>query len=157
MSADQNPIKTIDDLHAAVLQLENRQRAQGEELRDWFRETYDAMRPVNLIKSVFTEVTESQDLKDHLVGTGLGLVAGHASRAAFESASDSPIKGLLGTAIQFGVTNVVARHPDLIIAVGSTVFSMARNAWRSRGGHDAEIVSEDTEAEPYGSERRIGY
>jgi hypothetical protein len=147
MSTDHQSIKTMEDLHAVVLHLENRQRAEGEELRDWFRETYEAMRPLNLIKSVFTEVTESQDLKDHLVGTGLGLVAGHASKAVFESASDSPIKGLLGSAIQFGVTNVVARHPDLIIAVSSTVFSMARNAWRAGRADAVDTAAEDISAQ----------
>ncbi len=132
MSTSQKAIHSMDSLQSALRTLEQRQSSEGQALRDHFRITYETMRPVNLIKSALAEVTQSQDLKDHLVSTGVGLVAGHASKAVYESVSDSPMKGLVGTAIQFGITNAVARHPEVVLAASRGVLRMLRNAWRSR-------------------------
>jgi hypothetical protein len=113
------------------LLLESRQELEGKQLREQFMRSYQSIRPANLVRSAIHEVTESQDLKDHLVSTGVGLVAGHVSKQAFESVSDSPVKQLIGTAIQFGVTNVVARHPEVVLAVGKGLFHLIRNAVKS--------------------------
>lgn len=131
-------IHSMTSLREAVLILEKKQEREGQDLRDHFRLTFDSIRPLNLIKSAFTEVRESQDIKDHLVSTGVGLVAGHVSKKAFESVSHSPVKQLIGTAIQFGVTNVVARHPDLVLAAGKGLFHLIRNAMR-RSEDDSEL------------------
>jgi hypothetical protein len=131
MKASINSIKTMEQLAEAVLLLESRQELEGKQLREQFMRSYQSIRPANLVRSAIHEVTESQDLKDHLVSTGVGLVAGHVSKQAFESVSDSPVKQLIGTAIQFGVTNVVARHPEVVLAVGKGLFHLIRNAVKS--------------------------
>jgi hypothetical protein len=147
MSTSQKAIHSMDSLHNALRTLEQRQSSEGEALREHFRLTYETMRPANLIKSALTEVTQSQDLKDHLVSTGVGLVAGHASKAVFESVSDSPMKGLVGTAIQFGITNAVARHPEVVLAASRGVLRMLRSAWRSR--NEASEKSSDAQEHPH--------
>jgi hypothetical protein len=147
MSTSQKAIHSMDSLHSALRTLEQRQSSEGQALREHFRLTYETMRPANLIKSALTEVTQSQDLKDHLVSTGVGLVAGHASKAVFESVSDSPMKGLVGTAIQFGITNAVARHPEVVLAASRGVLRMLRSAWRSR--NEAPESSSDTQEHPH--------
>lgn len=147
MSTSQKAIHSMDSLHNALRTLEQRQSSEGQALREHFRLTYETMRPANLIKSALTEVTQSQDLKDHLVSTGVGLVAGHASKAVFESVSDSPMKGLVGTAIQFGITNAVARHPEVVLAASRGVLRMLRSAWRSR--NEVSESTSETEEHPH--------
>lgn len=147
MSTSPTAIHSMESLQSTLRTLEQRQSSEGQALRDHFRLTYETMRPANLIKSALTEVTQSQDLKDHLVSTGVGLVAGHASKAVFESVSDSPIKGLVGTAIQFGITNAVARHPDVVIAASRGVLRMLRSAWRSR--NEVSESTSETEEHPH--------
>jgi hypothetical protein len=130
MKASINSIKTMEQLAEAVLLLESRQELEGKQLREQFMRSYESIQPANLVRSAISGVTESQELKDHLVSTGVGLVAGHVSKQAFESISDSPVKQLIGTAIQFGVTNVVARNPDVVMAVGKGLFRLIVNVVR---------------------------
>jgi len=147
MSTLPTAIESMSDLQAAILKLENRQQAEGEDLRDWFRETYETMRPANLIKSALTEVTASQDVREHLVSTGVGLAAGHATKAVYQSVSDSPMKGVVGAALQFGVTNVVMRHPELVFALGKGVFGLVRSALRAARSNNDEDEAEAEETD----------
>lgn len=144
MSGEQASITTVAQLREAVLLLKAQQTSEGELLREHFMMTYETMRPVNLIKSAFNEVTESQELKEHVLSSVVGLAVGHASKKVFESVSDSPAKELFGTAIQFGVTNAVARHPEVVIAAAKGLFHLIRSAWSSS---ESEEETEDSESD----------
>jgi|GEM_PF-2479123 len=137
-------IRTMEQLAVAVLLLEDRQEIEGKLLREQFMRSYQSIQPANLVLSAISGVTESQDLKYHLVSTGVGLVAGHVSKQVFESVSDSPVKQLIGTAIQFGVTNVVASHPEVVLAVGKGLFRLILNvAKHSRTNPEPQPQSVD--------------
>lgn len=126
-----NTIHTMEHLAEAVLRLEERQETEGRILREQFMRSYQSIQPSNLVRSAIHEVTESSELKNHLVSTGVGLLAGHVTKQAYVSVSDSPAKQLIGTAIQFGVTNVVSHHPEVVLAVGKGLFHLLRRAIRS--------------------------
>jgi len=140
MNTDLKNISSGKDLHEAILLLEGRQEDEGKVLRDHFMRTYESMRPVNLIKSAFNEVTESQELKDHLLSSGVGLVAGHVSKRVYDGVQGNANGSITGTAIQFGVTNIVARHPEVLIAAGRGIFRLAYAAWKQRGQGAEETV-----------------
>lgn len=110
-------IHTEADLRAAIEQLEIKQAAEGQQLKEQFRLTYESVKPINLIKSTFKEAAQSTDLKNNILNTALGLTTGFVSKIVFVGLSGSPIKKLLGNALLFGVTNVIAKNPK----IGSTL------------------------------------
>ena len=132
MSAEHSHITSGSQLRDAIERLEGRQEEEGRVLHKHFMRTYESMRPVNLIRSAFQEVTESEELKEHLLSSGVGLVAGHLGKVVYDGVNGNESGSLTGTAIQFGVTNLVARNPEVVSAAGRGLFKLAYGAWKSR-------------------------
>ena len=117
-------INSADNLRQAILELETKQTGEGKILKQQFQLAYESVKPINLIKSTFKEVTASQDLKDNLLNTTVGITAGYLSKKLFEGVSNNPLKKLLGTALMFGITNAVAKNPDAVKAAAKGIFKI---------------------------------
>jgi hypothetical protein len=79
---------------------------------------------VNLIKSTFKEAVESPDLKDNIINTSVGLATGYLSKLLFVNVSHSPIRKLLGIALQFGITQIVAKNPEAVKSFGKKLMKI---------------------------------
>jgi hypothetical protein len=113
-------------LRERILELERKRFEEGKFMKQQFHLAYESIKPINLIKNTFREVAASQDLRDNLLNTSVGLAAGYASKTLFEDASRSPFKKLMGTVLLFGITNIVARHPKAIKSLGMMVLNVMR-------------------------------
>ena len=117
-------ISSENTLKAAILELENKREEEGKLLKQQYLQAYESMKPLNIIKTTFKEVTASPELKDELFNTSVGLVAGYLTKALFQGASHSATRKLLGTVLMFGVTNAVAKHPEVVKSIGKGLFKM---------------------------------
>ena len=63
----------------------------------------------------------SPNLIDNIVGTAMGIASGFLTNKIFVGASGSLVRKLLGSVLQFGVTNAVAQHPDTIKSYGQMI------------------------------------
>jgi hypothetical protein len=115
-------INSTTNLRDAILKLESAQAQEGKILKEQFQLAYESVKPINLIKNTFKEVTASQSLKENLLNTAVGITAGYLSKKLVEGTSDSPFKKLLGTALMFGITNAVAKNPDAVKAAAKGLF-----------------------------------
>ena len=122
-------------LREAILVLEKRQAAEGKTLKDHFLQAYESMKPINLIKNTFKEVTESNELKDNIINTSVGLATGYVSKKLFIGSSHNPVKKLFGSLLMYGITNVVSKNTETIKAIGKGLF-------------DVVIKKNDTKTEP---------
>jgi hypothetical protein len=95
-------------------------------LREQLQLTYESVKPINLIKNTFKEVTASHELTDNIINTSVGLAAGYVSKVLFENVSHSPFRKLLGTALMYGMTNLVAKNPTTIKSLGMGFFNIIR-------------------------------
>ncbi|MBK7410088.1 MAG: hypothetical protein IPL49_20760 [Saprospirales bacterium] len=120
-------ITSSTDLRDAILQLESRQAEEGKTMKTHFYLAYENVKPINLIKSTFMEVVESQDLTDNLISTAAGLTAGYLSKTLFVGESHSPLKKLLGSVLMYGITNFVAKHPDDVKSVGGAILNLIKS------------------------------
>lgn len=120
-------INSETSLREAIIQMENRQAFEGKLLRDDFHLAYESVKPINLIKNTLKEAVHSQDLKDNIINTSLGLTAGYLSRMLFVGASAGPVKKILGAALLFGITNLVAKNPEVIKSVGRGILNLIRS------------------------------
>jgi hypothetical protein len=97
-------------LHETMRLLKNKQADELDVLKDQFRITYESLKPINVIKSSLHEIATSPDIKNNLLNNAIGLGMGYLAKKLLVGASHYPIKKILGTLLQFAVTNVVAKY-----------------------------------------------
>ena len=129
-------INNESSLRAAIVQLESTQALEGKILKEQFHLAYESMKPLNLIKSTLKEVSDSTEIKDSLLNTGVGLAAGYLSKKAFEGVSNGPLRHLLGTALMFGITSTVAKNPVAVKAVGLGIMKIISGGLRAAAAHN---------------------
>ena len=134
-------IITQDDLRAAIVELELRQDAEVILLKEQAMLTYESIKPLNLVKNLFRESTESDELKGSLLNSTVGISAGFLSKVLFQGFSGGPIKKMVGTALMFGVKNLVARNPKTVKKWSANVFNLFKKLKRKKNRE-----TEDTEA-----------
>ena len=120
-------IITQDDLRSAIIELELRQDGEAILLKEQAMLTYESIKPINLIKNLFRESAESDELKGDIMTSTVGISAGLLSKFLFQGFSGGPIKKMIGTALMFGIKNLVARNPETVKKWGHILFSMIKN------------------------------
>lgn len=109
-------------LKDAIQLLEAEQAIKGQLLKDQFYLTYESLKPVNLLMHTLKEISSSPYLIDNISGTAMGLAGGFLSKKIFVGTSGNLIRKLIGSILQFGVTNVVAQNSEIIKSVGYAIF-----------------------------------
>ena len=110
------------ELRKAISLLEIKQKEEGLILKEQCKITYDSLRPLNLIKSTLKDLV-TPDLKENLLGSVMSLAAGYASKKAVIGSTHNPLKQLLGTVLQMGVTSIVSKNTDGIKSVVTNIIS----------------------------------
>jgi len=120
-------IKSITELKEAILLLEIKQVHQGILLKEQFRNTYESLKPLNLIKNKFNEFIAEPDLKSKLLNTAMSIVAGYLSKKVMVGTTHNPVKQLLGTLLQMGVIGVVSKNSESIKSTVSNLLTAVLN------------------------------
>ena len=115
-------ITSVGGLKNAIQLLEAEHTVKGELLREQFNLTYESFRPVNLLKNALKDISSSPYLVDDFLGTSIGLASGFLSKKLFIGTSGNVFRKLMGSLLQFGVTNIVSHHPESIKALGQIIF-----------------------------------
>ena len=115
-------ITTTEELKNAIELMEFEKLYKGQIVKEQLLIVHEALKPFNLIKSTISEATSSPYLIDNILGAAVGLASGYVSRKIVIGRSANVLRKLIGSALQFGVTNVVARHADTIKTFGQTIF-----------------------------------
>lgn len=125
-------IITEADLRLAILQLEGKQTQERILMKEQFLITVETLKPINLIKSTLLEAAESEDLQDNFLNAALGLSAGYVSKMMFQGKSGGPVRKILGTALMFGIKNLIAQNPETVKKWGGLFFTLVRNLLREK-------------------------
>ncbi|HTB51817.1 MAG TPA: hypothetical protein VK718_03505 [Ferruginibacter sp.] len=118
-------INNATDLKAAIHQLEAKQLTQKQSLRNQFYETYESLKPLNIIKSEFKKFTSSPDIKSNIVNTAIGLGAGILTKKVFIGGSANIFKKLFGSVIEMGIAKLVSGNADKIKDMGKELLHPA--------------------------------
>lgn len=102
------------DLNNAIQFLESKQEVEEMKLKEQFHLTYESLKPLNILKNIFSQVTKSNDLKENIINNTISLTAGYISKIAFEKDAKSPFKKLFGSIVMFSVNKIVANNPEAI-------------------------------------------
>jgi hypothetical protein len=125
-------LNSTTDIKQLIRQLESQQAIDLQQLRVQMHATYENIKPINLVRNTFKEVVASEELTDNIVNTSVGLAAGYVSKTLFEKASHSPFRKLMGTALLFGVTNLVAKNPHTVKSIGSDFLNIVKYQFSNR-------------------------
>lgn len=110
------------ELQNAIQIVEKEHALKGLLLKEQLYCTYESLKPINIIKNTLRDVVSATSLTDNLLGTVTGLAGGYLSKKMVVGTSGNIIRNLLGSVLQFGVTSVVAKHPEAIKYVGQFIF-----------------------------------
>jgi hypothetical protein len=111
-------IKNSKDLKAAILELQDRKRREQQVLVDNFHSVKESMKPANLLKSTFHKVKESPGITGTVLKATLGLGVGLLSKKLLLGKSPGFVRRMIGSAIQMGVTGLVAKKSGTIQSSG---------------------------------------
>lgn len=103
-------INQTEALKNAIALLESKQAEELKLLRHQFNNTYDSLKPMNLIKKGFQDITSLPDIKNGLLNNAIGLATGYLSKKVLIGATRNPIKRILGTVLEFAVAGLVTKQ-----------------------------------------------
>jgi len=120
-------INSAAGLRDAILQLEVQQAIEAIKMKEQFHLVCESIKPVNLVKSLFKETAASPDLQGSFLNTSIGLTVGYLSKRLFQGISNSPVKKLLASALQLGITNAVIKNSETFKTLGKGILTMIRH------------------------------
>lgn len=122
-------ITSINQLKESISLLEIKQANDARLLKEQFNITYESIQPVNLIKSTLHDLITSPNLKENMLNGALSMAAGYFSKKAAIGSTHNPLKQLLGTLLQMGVTGIVSKNAD---GIKSTVMQLLSTVFRNK-------------------------
>ncbi|MEX2485397.1 MAG: hypothetical protein WED10_12575 [Brumimicrobium sp.] len=105
-------LSNVQELNASIYHLENKRARESDLLKEQFNKTYNSLKPINLVRSTFKEFVSAPDVKEDLLKSSIGLASGYLSKKVVIGSSSNPIKQILGSVLQMGVTNIVSKNAD---------------------------------------------
>ncbi len=117
-------LNNTETLKEAIVLLKVKRLVQEEELKEIIHETAESLKPMNLLKSSFSSIIHTPDLKSTILKSILGLAVGFISKKILVGKSSNPLRSLLGALLQVGVASSIAKDPEEIKAVGKKLAKM---------------------------------
>jgi hypothetical protein len=105
----------------AIMLLKIEQAEKSKLLQEQLNVSYESLKPLNLLKSALNDISTSPAIGENLLGSFVGLASGYLSKTVFVGTSGNLFRKLIGSILQFGVTNIVSKHPDAIRAFGQLI------------------------------------
>lgn len=106
-------IQTQQDLLQSIAKLENQQLAYKNNITQHFRQTYEAIRPVNIIKDTVDDINNSDEIKKSILKAAIILAVGYLTKRLVERfilSTNNPITSKILTVLQIIVSGWVAKN-----------------------------------------------
>jgi hypothetical protein len=108
-------------LDEAILVAEKKRAMAMMMLKAQWHTTYEAVRPVNLIKNSINEIVTSSDIQGNVLSSAVGIGMGIAAKKLWVGNSESPVKRMVGTLLQFAVAHIVKKQSGNIQSAGKNI------------------------------------
>jgi len=124
-------ITSVAGLKNAIQILEEEQVVKEQRMIEQFFITYESFKPAKLLGSTLKDMMASPYLVENIIDTTISIATGYLSRKIIVGASSNIVRRILGSIMQAGVSNLVARHPDTIRTVGQALLQVFRKRAKS--------------------------
>jgi hypothetical protein len=116
-----NTINSAVMLKEAIFELEMRKKEQGRTIKEKFHQIKEQLSLSNILRNTFDEVAGSTMLRSNLLGVMAGLGAIYFSKKLAAGNSRNVFRKILSTALQLGISAVVARKSGMLLTLGQTI------------------------------------
>src|SRR4249920_2005143 len=128
-------ITNKEELRTQIELLEKQCRQKEELLKANGRVLYERLKPGNLIKEGVSQFIKEPGTKSKLLNSALGMGAGFLMRSFLPGRQATVFKSAVGTALQLGVANFVARKAGSWKEKASRIFSRKKYQGTGNGTH----------------------
>lgn len=112
-------VTSTTELKDAILQLEQKQREQWVDLKEHINVAFDALKPINLLRSTYREFISTPHVAEDLIGSTIGLTTGLITKKLIVKRSHNVFLNFAGGLAQMLISNFVTRHAGTIKTIGS--------------------------------------
>ena len=110
-----NKINHTETLQEAILLLKLQQSGQLDQLKEQYRYTYESLKPINIIKRTFTQLTSTAEFKGNVVSNLIGIGTGYLTKKVLVGSTNNIFKKVFGTVLQLAITNIVTKKTEKTI------------------------------------------
>ncbi len=108
-------IQTHQDLQEAIRDLESRQLAEKDSMQQHFHDSYENIKPVNIIKNTVDDINHSAEIKNAILKAAIGLAIGYITKKLIDryaggGKTSSSARSRIGTIAQFLMSAWVAKN-----------------------------------------------
>jgi len=107
-------ISAHDRLKHTIKVLEDDQAVNGKLVKRQLDHMAENLKPANIVKNSFNKAITSPNLVENVLGLTTGLATGYLTKKIAVGSKGNLLRRLLGVSIQFGITTIVAQHPEAI-------------------------------------------
>lgn len=130
-------VDTYAGLQEEIQLLKAEQAVKSQLLIEQLNISYESLKPLNLLKSALMDISSSPPIGENLLGSVVGLASGYLSKTIFVGTSANIVKKLFGSVLQYGITNLVAKHPEAIKTIGHFMKEhLLKNKESNKSGRD---------------------
>ncbi len=112
-------INNAIQLREAIAILKAETEVNKKILIEQFHNTYNSLKPVNIIKSAFAKITSLPVVASQVIDTSIGLGAGVLSKKILVGTSGNIFKKIFGLVLELVVAGAVTKNADGIKRQGS--------------------------------------
>lgn len=105
---------TAESLKEAIKALEIKQEEEGQLLKYQLKNTYENLKPVNILKNIAKDFYSSENLKNEFISTAISVTSGFISKKLVVGKSSNQFLKLIGLAVQFGITTLISKKIDVL-------------------------------------------
>jgi hypothetical protein len=98
--------------------LTDRQSQQIVLLKEQAHITFVSLKPVNFLQDTIIDFASQSDLKENIFDGIAGVTTSFLSKKLIVGTTNSPVKKLVGTLLQVGITALVTKNSRKIKAIG---------------------------------------
>ena len=113
-------------LSREISYLERKKSQEFKSLKEQLHITYESMKPINLLKSTFKDITHSPEIKHDFTKAAIAMFTGYLVKKLVFKSSVNPLKILAGAVFQTFATNIAAKNSDKIKDAGISIFEMVK-------------------------------
>jgi hypothetical protein len=115
-------ITSIAGLKNAIELLEVEQTVKSQLLKEQFYLAYESLKPINLFRNALKEFFGAPLISENLSGTAVGAASGFLLKKIFVGRSGNILRRIIGSVLQFGVTNILAKNSEVIMSIVQSIF-----------------------------------
>jgi len=114
-------ISSRAELKAAIQELEGKLDNEWPLLKKDFFNTYESLKPINILKTTLKEAIASPNLKTDVINGAIGLTTGILAKKVILGKTLNPLTKLLGIILEMAVANKVTKNADGVRSIGTFI------------------------------------